>query len=344
LGNSTVTIGDVVAWGKSFPDVASIIQMAAGGSSLQPSLAICNDVLTEMLAQVFNWPWNRAKYPLFYTNSWQQDYASNVVNLGWLENGVLVDINNTALPKPIWPAEAVKDLPMTSAQYGIPGQFCWFPNDQLQYAVWPGASTTYTQPLGVNTAPANPITQIQDPNGNFWLVTTYGTTGTTQPTWPTTLTYPTQNNPTQAATTVTDGSVVWTAINPKGQGIRCNPIPPQQGVVYQFNLFYQYRPFTFSNGLFTKFSQTIEPIPDDYSKYFKDGFIAMAYAHSSDKGVRGKFQDQYKMWKQALMDAKAAGDRERENYSFYPSQPIISSNPYGAGYAGPAMPYNIGGW
>jgi hypothetical protein len=315
------------------------VQLATAGAALQPMLNICNDVTTELLAQVFNWRWNRNKYPLFYTNSWQQDYASNIVNLGWLENGALVDINNTALPKPIWPLEVVKDLPMTSAQYGIPGQVCWFPNDQLQYAIWPGAFTVYTNPLGVVTnGPANPITQIQDPNGNFWVVTTYGTTGAVQPTWPTVLTYPTLSAPTTAATTQIDGSVVWTAVNPKAAGIRVNPIPPQTGVVYQLNLFYQYRPFAFSNGLYTNFNQTLEPIPDDFIKYFKDGCVAMAYNHSSDKNIRGKFQDQYNLWKKSLMDAKTQGDRERDNYGFYPSQGVIQRGWYDI-YPGPSNPY-----
>lgn len=343
MPNSTIKIGDVVGYAKSFPDIAPVVQMTAGGASLQPSLNIANDVMTEIIAQVFNWKWNRAKMPLFYTNSWQQDYATNVVNLGWLENGVTIDINNTALPKPIWPLEVVKDLPMTSSQYGIPGQVCWFPNDQLQYGVWPGAAQTYTAPLGATTVPGNPITQIQDSNGNFWVVTTYGTTGGSEPSWPTTLAYPTQNSPTTAATTVSDGSVVWSALNPKGQGVRCNPIPPQTGTIYQFNLFYQYRPFAFSNGLYTNFNQTIEPIPDDFAKYFKDGFVAMAFNHSSDKAIRGKFQDQYNLWKKSLMDAKTQGDRERENYGFYPATGVMG-NTFGV-YSGPAQPYvNSGGW
>lgn len=318
--------------------------MAAGGASLQPSLNIANDVMTEMIAQVFNWKWNRSKYPLFFTNSFQQDYAMNIINLGWLENGVLIDINNTALPKPIWPLEIVKDLPLTSTEYGTPGQVCWLPNDQLQYGTWPGPNMTYTNPVGNGTtAPANPITQILDnTGGNIWVVTTYGTTGGTIPFFPGTPTYPTLNNPTAVATTVTDGTVVWTAINPKGQGIRCNPLPPQTGVVYQFNLFYQYRPFAFSNGLFTSFNQTIEPIPDDFAKYFKDGFIAMAMNHSSDKELRAKFQDNYNMWKKGLMDARMQGDRERDNQGFYPATSLTNNTSWI--YPGPSQPYNIGGW
>lgn len=340
MANSTQKISDIVSHGKSFPEIAPILQMTAGGASLQPALSICNDTMTEMVAQVFNWKWNRFKIPVFYTNSFQQDYAMNVVNLGWLENGAIIDIYNTALPKPIYPLEVVKDLQMWSGQSGRPGQVSWLPNDQLQYSTW-AASTTFTTPINATNAPANPITQIIDSNNNLWVVTTYGVTGTTQPSWPASPSYPTQSSPSTAATTVTDGSVVWSAINPKGQGIRCFPIPPQTGVVYQFNLFAQYRPFAFSNGLFTAFNQTLEPIPDDFIKYFKDGFVALAYSHSSDKGIRGKFQDQYNMWKKSLMDAKTQGDRERDNSSFYPGNSIMD-----AGwqiYPGPSQPYNWGG-
>jgi len=56
-------------------------------------------------------------------------------------------------------------------------------------------------------------------------------------------------------------------------GIRVWPLPPQTGVVYQINLIGQYRPFAFSNGPFTSFAQTIEPIPDDFAKYFRDGLL-----------------------------------------------------------------------
>src|ERR1700739_26614 len=100
MPNSTTTLGSVVSYAKTFPDIAPIIQTTAAGSSLQPALTIANDTMTEMVAQVFNWKWNRFLLPVFYTNSWQQDYALNVVNLGWLEHGFLLDINNTAYPQP----------------------------------------------------------------------------------------------------------------------------------------------------------------------------------------------------------------------------------------------------
>lgn len=340
MANSTTSLQQIVSFCKTFPDLAPLVQTPTGGAANQPALTVANDVMTEILSQVFNWKFNRFKLPLFYTNSWQQDYALNTVNLGWMDgDNVLIDINNTQLPKPIWPLQAVKDLPMTSSQYGMPGQVCWLPNDQLVYSTWPGANTTFTTPLGQNSMPSNPITQIQDPNGNFWVVTTYGVTGSVQPSWPTTPVYPTPAAPTATATTQTDGTVVWTAINPKGQGIRCNPLPPQTGVVYQFNLFGQYRPYAFSNGPFTQLSQTIEPIPDDFASYFRAGFVAYMHDHSLDSKVRAKAPEMKLQWKAALMEARGKSDREADNAGFYPATSILQQ-PFQI-FPGPAYPFPI---
>lgn len=350
MPNSSTTIAQIVGHSRTYPDIAPIVQTAAGGASLQPSLTIASDVMIELISQVFNWKWNRFLMPTVLTNSWQQDYALNVVNLGWLEHGFAIDINNTAYPQPRYPVEAVKDLESTSSQSGRPSQACWLPNDQLYYGTWgaanPGGSGgPNPQPnqvigtlLGVTVSPQNPYLQVKDSFNNLWVVTGFGTTGATNP-FLVNLNpvFPTPANPNQIATTVTDGSVTWTAVNPKGSGLRINPLPPQTGVIYQINMIGQYRPFAFTNGPFTAFNQTIEPIPDDFAKYFRDGFVAMAYNHSSDKNVRGKFQDQYNIWKKALLDSKIQGDREREGHSFFPSQGIMQPGTWP--FLGPSWPY-----
>ena len=355
MPNSTTQLSKITQFAKTFPDLAPMVQTTAGGSSLEPALTVGSDTMIEMISQNFNWKWNRFIVPTFYTNGFQQDYAlPGVVNLGWLEHGVLIDINNTAIPKPVWPLEVVRDLEFTSTQYGRPGQICWLPNDQLYYATWgaqntgnstiglnPGPNMVIGTLLGVYAAPINPILQVQDAFGNLWVVTTFGTTGATNP-FATNQNpvFPSSNNPTQTATTVTDGTVVWTAVNPKGMGVRVNPIPPQTGIVYQFYLAAQYRAFAFSNGPFTQLSQTIEPIPDDFAKYFRDGFVSMMYAHSQDPRVRAKFQDMYNNWLKSLNDFRRQADRERENSGFFPSTPIIQGPTYIN--AGPAYPFMQG--
>lgn len=338
MPNSNTTLQSVIDYARLMPELEPVL--AVGGFSQQPALTIANDTLIAMLSPGMNWKWNRFKSPVFYTNSWQQDYAVNNINVGWIEHGFIVDINNTALPPPIWPLEVVRDLEKTSWIVGRIGQVCWLPNDQLTYVAWT-ASTLYTQIIGTPSNPGTPVTQIQDPNGNYWRVTNNVnasvTSGTTQPTWPTTPVYPTYQSPSTVSTKVTDGSVIWEAINPSGQGYRVNPLPSQSGLYYQINPITQKRPITFTNV-----TQTLEPIPDDYASYFRDGFIAHAYRHSKQPDVRAKFQDSYKMWIDGMQQSLSKSMREKEEAGFYPSENLMS-NGYPL-YLGPANPYYPGGY
>jgi hypothetical protein len=105
-----------------------------------------------------------------------------------------------------------------------------------------------------------------------------------------------------------DGTGIWTAINPKGQGLRLNPIPSQQGKVWQARVFGQGRAPQFTN-----LSQTLEPIPDDFAAYFRRGFVAYAYMHSKDPKIRAKFMDQQQLSIASLQQALQSVDRERDN-------------------------------
>jgi hypothetical protein len=354
MGNSTTRLQSVVDYTRTLPELNPVL--STGGFSQEPALTIANDVMIEMLAPPFPWRFNRIRLPFFYTNSFQQDYAlPGVNNLAWLEYGIMIDINSTSQPKDKYPLECNRDLPETSVQYGRPGQTCWLPNDQLIYGTWGGGNTgegsasnpgpgSVYGPLtgpGVSAQPKNPLLQIQDPNGNLWVLTNSltqtVTLGNVQPTWPTTLVYPTLANPNVVATTQADGTGIWTAVNPKGQGLRLNPIPSQQGKVFQARIFGQARP-----PAFTTLSQPIDPIPDDFSSYFRRGFVAYTYMHSKDAKVKAKFADQRQLWLESLMTAVRSGDRERDNAGIFPTDGIMQ-NP-GSPYLGPANPYFPGGY
>src|SRR5579872_2058318 len=98
MGNSTVRLQSVVDFARTMPDLSPVL--STGGFSGEPALTIANDVMTAMLSRPFAPKWNRIKIPPFYTNSWQQDYASlNVNNLAWLEYAIMIDINSTSEPK-----------------------------------------------------------------------------------------------------------------------------------------------------------------------------------------------------------------------------------------------------
>lgn len=322
MGNSTIQLQSVIDYARTNGELDPIT--SAGGFSQVKSLAIANDAMNAILAEPFNWKWNRIQLAPFYTISWQQDYATvNVTNLGWLEHGVVVDINNTALPKPIFMIWVVRDLERTSAQMGRPVQVCWLPNDQLIQDVWPGANQVFTQPLGAVITPANPRINILDPNGNIQILTTFGTTGS-GPSWPAA----------QSAQGVTtnDGSCVWTVANPKGQGFRLGTLPAQAGNVWQVALIGQAKP-----PRFTALNQLLNPVPDDMEPYFRAAFVAYSYNHATDPAVKAKFPFQLQLWKSSIATLRGQSDRERDAAGFYPDRGLMEG---GTNYdIGPAWPF-----
>lgn len=323
MGNSTIPLQTIIDYARTNGELDPI--MTAGGFSQVKALAIANDAMNAILSEPFNWKWNRIQCAPFYTISWQQDYATvNVQNIGWLEHGVVVDINNTALPKPIWPIEIVRDLERTSNQLGRPVQACWLPNDQLIQDVWPGANQIFTQPLGAVTTPANPRINILDTHGNIQILTTFGTTGSVTPSWPST--------GAATGTTTNDGSCVWTVANPKGQGFRLGTLPAQAGNVWQVALIGQGKP-----PRFTSLGQTLDPVPDDMENYLRQAFVAFSYNHATDPQVKAKFPNQYNLWKKSIAEARGQSDRERDAAGFYPDRGIMDNG--AAQEIGPAWPY-----
>lgn len=364
MGNSTIQLQQIVDDAMSLGDVAPAL--ATGGFSDQPALSIANDVLTAMLlggpnGEPMNWKWNRFYPSSFVTISLQQDYfVPGLSKLGWLESAFCVDINNAQLPKPKRAVEVHKDLLPTNIQTGYPGKICWIPNDQAMTGTWgahplgptaanssgeqtggtvlagtqnPGPNVVYTNPVGTTNQPRNAVTIITDPNSNLWVLTQYGTCGATEPVWPTNPSYPTFTSPTTVATTVTDGTVVWTAIDPKGQGFRLNPIPPITGITWLIQPIGQVRPIRF-----TSLSQTLEPIPDDFEKYFKMGFFAQCYRRHPDAKVRQRFNDEWTLFLRDLDMAVRQGNREMDDFGFYPASNVMDTG-WAFNPINPALPF-----
>jgi len=332
MGNSTVSIQSLIDYVSSAGELGPVLP--TGGYSLTAALTNATDVMLDMVAQRFNWKWNRMKVRPFYTSSWQQDYAqlAQANRIGWIENAYWVDINNTALPKPTYPIEVVRDLDVTSISGNPPAKVAWYPNDQLLQGVWPGAGQKYTQPLGAVITPTNPPINILDANGNILILTTYGTTGGVAPVLP-------LNS--AEGLTVNDGSCVWTVAGPKSQGFRLKPLPPQQGVVYQVNVVAQMA----APAAFTLPSQFIDPVPDDYANWFRQGFIAGCYKTSPNPQLRAQFyapRGLRESWLAAMEQSMKQGDREPDNCGFIPDRSVVA--PQGGIDIGPANPYLYNVW
>jgi hypothetical protein len=352
MGNSSYTLQNLVDIARSMGDIAPVLP--TGGYYETVALSAANDAMTAMLAgnqngSPFNFKFNRLLMPTFYINSWQQDYAvPGVVQLGWLESCAAYNTSSSVFPKPVRAIEVKRDVLLTNSQTGSQAKIAWMQNDTLTYGVWgqaqnvslsglpnPGPGVIYTSPVGQISLPSNPITQVADAFGNLWVVTTYGTCGNTNP-FITNLNpqYPTLSAPTTVATTVTDGTVVWTAVNPKGQGFRLNPMPSQTGPVWQIAPVGQMR-----IAQFTKLGQFLEPIPDDYFTYFQNGFICQCYRRSADPKVRGKYEGEFKLWMKSLHDAVSQGSREQDDWGFVPSSPGVMDTGWGYPSLSPALPY-----
>lgn len=322
MGNSTIKLQQVADYTKTIGDLMTT--MPVGGFSNLLSLSIANDVMTEFLSQRFNFKFNRVIVNPFYTISYQQDYVGTTTTIGWLEHSVAIDINNTQKPKPIFPIEAKKDLERTSQQFGRPLKVCWLPNDQLVQDVWPGAGQKFTNPLGAVQTPTNPITNIRDANGNILYLTTYGTTG---------LVAPVLAAVAAVGATVADGTCVWTKADPKAQGFRLSPLPPQSGVVYQVYIIAQAKPLRF-----TSMDQLLDPITDDFAKFYQDGFIAYAHRHSTAPVVTARFEQKKADWLQSISTALGQADREQTDIGITPDRNIMQD----CGLAmpvGPAWPF-----
>jgi hypothetical protein len=419
MGNSSYTLQQLVDIARAMGDIAPVLP--TGGAYQTVALAAANDAMTAMIAgsskgSPFNFKFNRLIVPPFFVNSYQQDYVSPLVNLGWLESCGAWNTSSTQYPKPFRVVEVKRDVLITSAQTGgNSAKISWMENDTLTFGTWgqsqitsltgiqnPTAGAVYKDPTGLTAMPTNPITQVKDSAGNLWFVTGYGTCGafnpftpvstavvitsgtitvtapnglqagekvtgsgfqtltalngllltvlTASPTGFTALTtlgdgtdtagtfnivpqFPLATNTALRATTVTDGTVIWTSVNPKGQGFRLNPMPSQTGPVWQIAPIGQMK-----IPRFTSLGQYLEPIPDDYFTYFQDGFFTQCYRRSPDPKVRAKFKDEYQTWMKALDDAVRQGSREQDDWGFVPTSNVMDTG-WSLNQVTPAYPY-----
>ena len=350
MGNSSYTLQNLVDIARSMGDLAPTLP--TGGAYETVATSAANDVMTGMIAgsskgSPFNFKWNRIIIPPFFINSWQQDYASPVVNLGWLESCGAYNTSTTQSPKPYRVVEVKRDVLITNAQTATCAKIQWEQNNSLTYGTWgqslvnsitgipnPLPGSVYQNPLGMVSLPANPITQVKDSFGNLWIVTGYGTCGGVNP-FLTNLNpvFPDINNPNTVATTVADGGVTWTAVNPFGQGFRLNPMPSQTGPVWEICPVGQAK-----IAKITSLGQYLEPIPDDYFTYFQNGFFAQCYRRSPDPKVRAKFKDEWAIFMESLNESCDQASREQDDWGFVPTYNVMDTG-WAFNPVNPAMPY-----
>lgn len=319
MGNSTIRLQDVMDSIAAIGDIQTVFDHT-GGWADEPAITIGNDVMQELLSVRFPWKWNRLKVYPFPLNPLQQDYCSLALKgLGWLENGLRIDINNSTVPPPTSVIYAVRDLQMENTQGGFPYQVSWFYNRDLEQGQWPGPGKVYIWPIAATTPPANGPTNILDADGNILVLTRYGVTGATAPVappWPDGTTPP-ANYP--VGVTIDDGTCQWTVADPAAQGFRFRPMPPSGGEVWLVRLWGQKKAPTF-----TKLQQTIDPVPDDEEKWFRDGCIAYAHRYSANPAVKARYPQMKAEWIAAMELETKKNDREDESKGFFPDKSVMA--------------------
>lgn len=303
----TTKVQATLDWARTYPSITSVLgnPVAGYGGNTVP-IRIANKVVQEILQEPFAWKWNRRVPTPFVINGLQQDYSTSITDLGWLEDGVRIDITSPQFSPPAPPnyptrgIEAVRELLPVSIQ-GPPLQICWVPNSEAICGTWQ-ANTLFTDPSTLQGCPSQPLTQIRDGNGNIQVLTTFGTTGSTQPTWGTT-----------ANGTTADGTCVWTMADPNGITWRLSPVPASAGIVYKIQPFYQKKPTTITDV------RNVWPIPDEFSSLFEQGFIAYAWDAAEDTA---RFEKEYALFQLRLKKAVNSGDREQDSFGMYPGRSI----------------------
>jgi hypothetical protein len=338
VGNSNVTLQDVVDGVATIGDLTPVL-INTGGYAAEPALTIANDVLSEMFAERYPWKWNRMKIPPFLLFPRQQDYASiNVLNIGWLENGFRIDVNNTQVPPYTEPVTVVRDLAVSTVYSGWPEEACWFPNNQLEQWIWPGPGITFYNPVGVPQTPANSITNILDPNGNILILTKYGTTGLIEPVAvyppldPLDPLGPKDYDADLTGQVIDDGTAQWTVVNPSAAGIRVRPAPADGANTWLMRLFAQKKA-----PIIKTLDDKLDPIPDDQIKWFRDGFICYAHRHSANPAVRARYPLMKTDWQNSMAAETRQADRETESKGFYPARSLMAPGRFAD--LGPGNPY-----
>src|SRR5260221_358237 len=108
--STSAVLQNIVNQMRAYPEVTPIL--GTSGYTQEPALSIANDLMQRILAEEMDWKWNRAYVPSILTVALQQDYVTQLTDIGWLENAMRLDINNSTnngnlAPKPMFPMEVV---------------------------------------------------------------------------------------------------------------------------------------------------------------------------------------------------------------------------------------------
>jgi hypothetical protein len=219
-----------------------------------------------------------------------------------------------------------RQLSRTNWTTGPIGQICWMYNSDMSYGNWGGPNAVYSPLIGTTPTAQNGAMAFIDVNKNILVLTTFGTTGSTQPAAATNA---------AEGTTVTDGSCIWTVAAGTSQGFRVFPLPGATGPVWQVTPKYQVIAPKFLN-----MQQLIDPIPDNYAKYFRRGYKIACKGASANPKDQQEATQEWPLWQSDLLMAAKQGNKEVDAYGLLPATyPVETVYPWLRNPQDPAEPY-----
>jgi hypothetical protein len=250
MATSTITLLDTIEWSKRF----NFRRPIALGNGLEPALSNANIVLQTILGAPFAWRWNRVVTG-FITTPGQQDYflfnwqPSTPVQLGWLtvdtfgNSQVVTTAGTTDTAAPTWNA--------TTGGTTTDGTAVWTNLGSINTPV----SQTYNFGF-IETSSIQSIVTLSPFVGKWIELTSQICLGLDS----------SITRPSKISAQADDGNGNIT--------FRLMSVPD---IAYPVAITIQQKP-----ALFTKLSQTWGPIPDEYSRIYNWGFLALAWMFGDD--------------------------------------------------------------
>jgi hypothetical protein len=244
----TIQLKQTLEWAKRF--IAN--RDATIGNGVEPALTNANLILQTILGPPFKWRWNRV-ITGFYTTAGQQDYylfnwkPTTAVQVGWVTVDVYGNSQRVIVAGTTGSATpAWNNTPGGTTSDGSGGGAAtWVNQGNL------GGSTSINYSFGwiegavVKDAKNN----YQECSAKIWLAQSTP-----------------QDRPREISAQIDLGD--------GNQTFRLQPVPDQ---VYPVLITIQEKP-----ALFTKTSQTWSPIPDEYSRIYDWGFLALMWLFADD--------------------------------------------------------------
>lgn len=328
----TITLQNIVNLASTFIELLPITGI--GGFTNEPALSICNDVLAELLAAPYDWKWNRAEMPLFVTSTYKQDYlfaGACAFTLGSTAQGWAIDLTTNSGLTQAGGVVTVKTL--ETHQFAV-GDVVYLTGCTLANGNPSAYNAVLTQTSSSSVWSAGrTITGVTATTFTFAGVTaeTSGAAGISDFGW--------LCNGTQVAMldtsplreirqietvfelTLTSRSAVTApekvcVLQDLGTGVlklRLREVPAQ--TPWGLNLVYQKRA-----PLKTDLTKLWDPIPDNFSYVYRQGFLSHAYrAVNSSRAEKEdlKFQRQ-------IAKALSQGDNEADDIHVYPEAGLMT--------------------